>query len=471
MTTAAPERPALDDRHVWRPGPRQLEVVEEIVALPEEHYLFAGYGGAAGGGKTNLLAEMPIEVGIQCPGSKQLVGRNHLVDLKSTTLAEFDKVCPREILHKRYDSAPIYRELRLPQWPAGVVSTVFFRQVADAMNGIGSEEYSWAWLEEAHEIDKRDITYLFGRLRHRPEKKRGIVCGFNPFPSYVTDVFMEGTEKAPGADDDELAKVLHTKFIPALVWDNEHLPPNYAAMLKLAYADDPYYLSVLLEGKAGAVPNSVYGEWLNDPVISQRLQVATRPAGLRFTRAVCGFDWGTTKAHKAAGAFLALDSTGQPWTLDSWESPMGSSDELVSVGEGWMKWCEIENIPCTAVYDKSQGSLEDELGKVFPQVVSGIRDVEGRIRTGRGVISTLRAPFAWWRAGARDAWRYLKLYHRDDDSHIVEVLDDIVDAWHYGLYELLNPSTTPYTPMQATAIGYKPAVNKTPSLIRQRPRR
>lgn len=473
MTTAAPERPALDERHVWRPLEPQAQVLQTIAETPEEEYFFIGYGGAAGGGKTNLLAQGPIEVAIQCPGSKQLVGRNHLVDLKTTTLAEFDKMCPPEILHKRYDSAPIYREIRLPHWPAGLVSTIFFRQVSDAMNGIGSEEYGVVWLEEGHEIAKRDITYLFGRLRHRPERKRGMVIAFNPFPSYVTNVFIEGTEKAPGAEDQiDVEQVLHTTFIPSKVWDNVHLPKNYAAMMKIAYADDPYYLQVLLEGKAGAVPNSVYGEWLNDPVFVQKLQIAERPKGLRFTRAVMAFDWGTTVAHKAAGAFGALDSTGRPWSLDSWESPLGSSNELISVAEGWLQWCIAEEIPVTAVYDKSQGSLEDELGAIISQVVPGVRDVEGRIRTGRGLISTMQALFAWWRPGAREIWRYLKLYHRDDEGRIVEVMDDIVDAWHYMLYELMHPSAAPSRGVTSQAVGYKPATSSAArsSLIRIRRR-
>ncbi|MGD9880399.1 MAG: phage terminase large subunit [Reyranella sp.] len=458
MTTAAPERPALDQRHVWRPGPRQAEVLEEIANLPEDHYLFLGYGGAAGGGKTNLNAELAIEIGIQCPGSRTLIGRNHLVDLKTTTLAEFDKVCPPEILHKRYDSVPIYREIRLPHWPADLVSTIFFRGVENAEDHIGSEEYGNVLLEEAHEIAKRDITYLFGRQRHQPEKKYVLLVTFNPFPSFVTDVFIEGTEQLINPDEDpELAAVVHIKFIPAKVFDNPYLPKNYASALKVLYGNDPYYLAVLLNGEGGAVPNSVYGEWLNDPVFVQKLQIAERPKGLRFTRAVMAFDWGTTIAHKAAGAFGAVDSTGRPWTLDSWESPLGSSNELISVAEGWLQWCIAEEIPVTAVYDKSQGSLEDELGAIISQVVSGVRDVEGRIRTGRGLISTMQALFAWWRPGAREAWRYLKLYHRDDEGRIVEVLDDIVDAWHYMIYELMHPSVAASRGVTTQAVGYKSA--------------
>lgn len=456
MTTAAPERPVdLDNRHVWRPSPRQAEVLEEIAALPEEHYLFLGYGGAAGGGKTNLIAELAIEIAIQCPGSRTLVGRNHLVDLKTTTLAEFDKVCPPEILFKKYDSAPIYRQIRMPHWPAGVVSTIFFRGVANAVDSIGSEEYGNVLLEEGHEIAKRDITYLFGRMRHKPEKKRVLMICFNPFPSFVTDAFVEGTEQLIDPDEDpELAAVVHVKFVPAKVFDNPHLPPNYASMLKVMYANDPYYLAVLLEGKGGVVPNSVYGTWLNDLLYVQKLQIQERPENLRFTRAVTGWDWGTTVSHKAAGVLIFEASDGALWTWDSWESSTGSSNELKAVAKGWKALCEKEGIPVTAAYDKSQGSLEDPLDEIFGDAVPGVRDVEGRIREGRGLVSTMRTFFAWWRAGAREVWRYLRLYHRDDDDEIVEVQDDIPDAWHYGIYELLHPSVGPAGRIEATTVRY-----------------
>lgn len=36
-------------------------------------------------------------------------------------------------------------------------------------------------------------------------------------------------------------------------------------------------------------------------------------------------------------------------------------------------------------------------------------------------------------------YRYLTLYHRDDEDRIVEEKDDMVDAFHYGLWGLENP--------------------------------
>jgi hypothetical protein len=68
-----------------------------------------------------------------------------------------------------------------------------------------------------------------------------------------------------------------------------------------------------------------------------------------------------------------------------------------------------------------------------------VRDVEGRIRCGRGVVYTERLRFNWRSEGARKLYTYLTLYHRDDDDKIVEEKDDMVDAFHYALWALEHP--------------------------------
>lgn len=452
MTTAAAER-------AWTPTARQMDVLRIIAELAEEEYAFIGYGGAAGGGKTNLLAELALEVSIQCPGAKSLLGREHLVDLKTTTLAEFDKVCPPELLWRKYDSVPISRQIRLPDWPKGVVSTVFFRDVHGAKDSIGSEEYGFIGLEEAHEIGGVDIRYLFTRMRHRPEKKRFMVCAFNPFPSYVVDLFINGSEEPPklvdAATGMEIDAPVRVEYVPARVRDNPHLPPNYETMLRFALGNDQFLLDVLLEGKAGSVPNSVYGEYLNNPEIALQLQVQEIPETTRFVRAVAGFDWGTSMQHKAAGDLKFICSEGYQWVMDAWESPTGSSNELKAVGRGWAAKARAAGIPITAAYDRSQGSLKDPLEEIFDEVVGGVRDVEGRIREGRGLFGTRRIRFLWSNPAVRQLWRYLTLYHRDDDDRIVEEQDDEVDAWHYSAYEAEHPTANGPAKTSTQSVKYK----------------
>jgi hypothetical protein len=453
MTLAETE---LDRRYHWVPLDPQRQVLKAIHDMPDNHWLMLGYGGAAGGGKTNLLAQLALQVSLEWPGARTLVGRDSLVDLKTTTLAEFDSIVPPELLFKRYDSSPVFREIRHPDWPEGTISTVFFRQIHDAEHGIGSEQYGWVLVEEGHECRGPDIRYLFSRMRHKPETKRGMVVAFNPFPSYVSDVFLDGSEAPPEVKLEDGTNVLDVRHIPSRIQDNTHLPPGYEAMLRSQYANDPYYLAVLLEGRSGVVPKAIYGS-LHDPLTQQLLRFDALPETTRLVRMVTGWDWGTSQSHKSAGVLLAVDAEGYLWMLDTWESPSGSKNELLAVAEGWVARANELRLPITAAYDGSQASLADDLDPLFAHVVKGVRDVEGRIRTGRGLIATYRCRFIWGNYSNRDAWRYLGEYHRDDDDKIVEVRDDMVDAWHYAIYEAEHSSYEGYAQPTATAARYRPS--------------
>src|SRR5262245_10813643 len=98
--------------HVHEYSDTQRQVLSLLAEAPEGSTTFIGFGGAAGGGKTDLIANGSIEVALQCPGSQQLIGRKDFVDLKETTLAAFDEAIPPGIEVRKYDSAPVYRDLR-----------------------------------------------------------------------------------------------------------------------------------------------------------------------------------------------------------------------------------------------------------------------------------------------------------------------------------------------------------------------
>ena len=459
MVTAPPPT------YSWTPNPRQREVMEWVRDIPEGEYGFGGYGGAAGGAKTNLLAEFAIEVSITCPGARTLIGRQVFKDLRTTTLEEFDNRCPPEIVYKRYDSGPVYRDIRLPDWPEGIFSRVYFREVKDAKNGIGSEQYGWVLLEEAHEIDKADILYLFSRLRHKPERKWGMICAFNPFPSFVVDCFIDGTDKLL---NDELLKqmqidpmIIHQNYVPARVSDNPHLPPNYHAMMAAAYSNDPFMLAVLLKGESGVVPNAIFPP-MHDPEIARQLRVEGY-GETHFTLTGEGVDWGTTVQHQSAIVCGSIAKDGLLCFRDAWMSPQGSSDELYDIGQQFK-----DHYSATfAVYDRSQGSLEDDLRTksasymtqypdarkgLFADVRKGTRDVDGRIREFRGLLANKLVRFDWRKPGIRALWQQFAMYHRDDKGEVVEIKDDLVDAALYLVHELQQHGAPPL-PTSYTAPG------------------
>src|SRR3990167_6491764 len=93
--------------HVWTATERQGQVLKLIAEAPEGSTSIIGYGGAAGGAKTNLDANLALEIALACPGSRTLVGRQDFVSLKTTTLAEFDRCIPHGLDVVFYNTGPV----------------------------------------------------------------------------------------------------------------------------------------------------------------------------------------------------------------------------------------------------------------------------------------------------------------------------------------------------------------------------
>jgi hypothetical protein len=440
VTTEAPRR--LFDHYLgWHrqdddpPGtlrgtsPPQAEVLRLLREAPEGSTTIIGYGGAAGGGKSNLLANTPYKLGLEVPGSSLLVTRQAMVHLKATTLIQFDESLDPRCQVRKYDTSPVYRDVRKDSDKAW--SRIWFRPMDDWMS-LMSTEYNAFFVEEAQETAERAFLALLTRLRHTASRKWAAVLGFNPFPSWPVDWFMHGELPKEIADD----PMLQVHYVPSKIRDNPYLRPGYENMLRASLSGDPWMTAVLIDGVAEHVPNAVYGV-LNDPDMRRLCQVLNGlPTPDRWSKGSTGWDWGTSKTHMSAGVLLGMDKTGVIWVLDAWESARGSGDELVEVAEGWQN----AFFPVvSARYDKSQASLEDDLKRYYSETLPGVRDVEGRIRCGRGVVYTERLRFNWRSEGARKLYTYLTLYHRDDDDKIVEEKDDMVDAFHYALWALEHP--------------------------------
>ncbi len=464
-TTEAPYR-IVDSNHGWYRLPedppngyrganeRQREVMRLIREAPEGSTTIIFYGGAAGGAKTNLLANVGYKVAIENPGVQGLITRHAFVHLKATTLIEFDECVHPQLGYHKFDGSPAYRDVRRDSsvpW-----SRVWFRPMDDWL-ALLSTAYGFVGIEEGQETAERGFLALLSRMRHRAVKKWVIVVAFNPFQSWCVEWGMLGNLPPEIADDPQI----NVHFVPSYMDDNPYLRPGYKKMLEAAYSADPYMKAVLIEGKAEAVPNAIFGD-LNDPENKRSFQAHELPDPAQWRRGATGWDWGTSVAHKAAGVLWGVDNHGIVWALDAWESSYGSSDELKAQAETWTN----KYFHCnTARYDASQGSLHDDLARYYGDTDKGIRDVEGRIRVMRGLIAQKRIRFNWRNPAIREFYRYLTLYHRDDDSRIVEERDDMIDAGMYGLWPLEQPADTGPAPPTAHAMGYGLPAQRMPKSV------
>lgn len=344
MTTNGEVRELLDKPHYqpapdgyrptseyWFPHQRQWEVYDALnEALPGSRSLI-GYGGAAGGGKTDQLAELAIDLALDCPGGRILVGRHHFQDLQTTTLERFDMLLPPEFLARKYDSHPVWRDVRRPHWPPGVYSRVYFRGIADASRRIGSEEYGWILIEEGHETRVRDILYLFSRLRHRPEQKWGMIVGFNPFPGWCVDWFMDGK-----LDPGRIAGLGSITFVRSRMSDNPGIDPNYEKYLRALYP--PYLAQRLIDGVAGAVENAIYSQF------ERSFHVRDLPpelaGGVGVGGAIdgaIGVDWG--RRHLWAAVAVLVDALHRRWVVETIVGEGGRLDDIKKATEYLkLKW-------------------------------------------------------------------------------------------------------------------------------------
>lgn len=291
-----------------------------IRAAEPETVTILGYGGAVGGGKTHFIVRAVISIALAYPGSRILVGRNELNRLRTTTMEEFDRICPPDMVVKKNENDN-YRHLRMAHWPEGVVSQVFFRGL-DNWQNLGSEQYSAIFIDEASDTSKMVPLMLITRLRHQlPRKVQDafrardpqwgmryfFIAASNPYPGWFTDWFLLKKLDEPLEAGGGRAKI---HFIPSKISDNAHnLPPGYEATARAALqAYSPEMAQRFIDGRFDVYPDQVYGE-VFDPDIHKWM--GPIPEKNDYTRVVGGLDFGGAKpdAHHTAGLVAVITNS------------------------------------------------------------------------------------------------------------------------------------------------------------------
>lgn len=249
---------------------------------------------------TRCLAELAIDLALDNPGTKVLVARKDLVDLRTTTLEEFDRCCPRQLIVRAPDSPIIIREIRDPSWPRGVVSRVYFRDLKD-WAGLGSEEFGAVLIEEAGEVAEGAAKMLVTRLRNKASAKYVFVAASNPWPGWFERWFID--RKLPEDLLNAVGATVH--FIPAKIADNPHLPANYGAMLNAFFAGDEDWMARMVEGRFDSFEGQVYREIT--PMMEWKGDLPP------FVRLVGGLDFGGANehAHKTAGVVAGITASSE----------------------------------------------------------------------------------------------------------------------------------------------------------------
>lgn len=184
------------------------------------------YGGAAGGGKSALGCLWLIEVCQEHPGTRWLMGRSKLKNLKETTLNTFFELCSKfEISNQfRYNA-----QEHIIYWNNGseIILKDLFNYPSDPnYDSLGSLEITGAFIDEcnqvvyfAWQIVKSRIRYKLSDYNLTPK----ILGTCNPAKNWTYKEFYKPSSEG----------VLepYRRFIQSLPTDNPYLHPTYLKSL------------------------------------------------------------------------------------------------------------------------------------------------------------------------------------------------------------------------------------------------
>lgn len=176
------------------------------------------YGGAAGGGKSYLGCIWQIRRRLNHPGSRGLIGRNVLKDLKDTTMETFFKVAD-ECFGLKNGVHYSYKEQK-GRVVFGNGSFIYLRELKAQpsdpnFSDLGSLEITDAFIDESTEITKKARDILKTRIRH--QLIGGVPKMFltgNPDPGWVKIEYVSDKRGKP------VQLKSYQRFVPALVDDN-----------------------------------------------------------------------------------------------------------------------------------------------------------------------------------------------------------------------------------------------------------
>lgn len=222
---------------IYKPHSKQRQAHASLM-----RYLL--YGGAMGGGKSVFGCMEGLMLSLEYPGNVGLIGRWELSSLKRTTLVEFFRFCPAELI-KHHSKA----EGKIELINGSVIYYMGFKPSSgvNLIERLKSLALGWFFVDEATEVPKEIFDILKTRLRLRlPDgtypRYRGLLAS-NPEPGWVRSTFIE--QSLDG----------HV-FIPALPEDNPFLSPDYVTELEKTLP--PELIQKYLKGNWDVIIGSNY---------------------------------------------------------------------------------------------------------------------------------------------------------------------------------------------------------------------
>ena len=359
LLTATATTPSADDLVISLPAlqPKQQVVWDALASAKRGSRTIVGYGGSMNSGKTGAIVIIAWNIGLSYPGANIVIARQHQNSMKNPggVMDQFYRLAPCEgrmardggIITKRAMNNEPECHFRLPDWPPGVVSKVYFRGMSDT-KFFASAEVTAILVDEADEISEYNITYALTRLRQRfptPDDELGrkpkylFLCGSNPATGWFEDWFTDANSERLNALR-EIPDVGTITFVHATKHDNRFADEKYDEFMKAVLPEEMY--AAMGEGEFGNVAgrvipnfsasthalyqksrevNGIVEDGLEDwpEGTTRKIVIGGKPLVIpNFKYAVGGLDFAGVqkRAHLSAGTVSVVTERGRDYLID-----------------------------------------------------------------------------------------------------------------------------------------------------------
>ena len=186
------------------------------------------FGGAAGGGKSYIGCSWLILMCIKYPGTRYLMGRSKLDNLKKTTLNTFFEICQQwnVISGKHFTFNAGSNIIKFYNGSEIMLKDLYHYPADPNYDSLGSLEITGAFIDEANQITEKAKNIVNSRIRYKLDKyglipKILLTC--NPSKNWTYTQYYRPAKTGKIEP--------HKKFIQSLVDDNPFISVHYKGQL------------------------------------------------------------------------------------------------------------------------------------------------------------------------------------------------------------------------------------------------
>lgn len=323
---------------IWKPTKRQ----EEFATIPDS-VREGVYGGAAGGGKSELLVMLPIiRKFYQQSRFKGILFRRTFPELEKSLILRTESDG-----YYKGTGAEYNRQLRRWRWPSGAILDFGYAEHEQDVRKYDTTEYNYVGFDELTSFTEFQYMYIaFTRARSSDSRLPVIIrSGTNPGNIGHGWVRARFIEPAPyGTIIRDKKTGLQRIFIQSLVTDNPHLmkaDPNYVRGLEMLTSEAEKRAK--LYGDWWTFSGQVFDDWRAEPYTDEPDNARHVIPAFKIPEywpRVLATDWGFTamawNGWFAAGpngkAYLYREYARKQAKISDWGSVVGklSQDENIA---------------------------------------------------------------------------------------------------------------------------------------------